>query len=89
MPNISEFVSAGCELSTPFNIFVAIYGISNGKPCEGCSYDLHGSSCKARKALFSTPTQAKLNQQPAETVRETAARLGISISEVRRRRRNA
>lgn len=86
-----DFIGAGCELATPFGSFFAIYQMSNGQPCNGCAYDAHGSSCKAKKTLFSTPTQAKLNPAnvPTETVREQAARLGISISEVRRRKRVA
>ncbi len=86
MKTVSEFVAAGCELSSPLPIFIGILALSNGNPCKGCAYDNHGSKCAAKKKLFDQSV-AVINAAPQETVSEMAARLGISKSEVRRQRR--
>jgi len=86
---IIEFINAGCQLASQLQIFGAIYGVTSGYPCEGCAYDSHGSKCEAKRKLFAPQRAAKEEKQKGETVRETAARLGVSISEVRRRRRVA
>jgi len=83
---ITAFLESTCELKEPARIFFAIYGLTNGHPCPGCGYDMHGK-CKARRELFKAPEVKALIQEPTETVRQTAERLGISISEVRRQRR--
>ena len=84
-----EYLDAGCELATPFILFVMIHQKTRGDPCTtGCAYYENGK-CAAYRKLF-MPAQTKPNtstQQHGETVRETAQRLGISISEVRRQRR--
>ena len=82
-----QFVEAGCGLATPVRIFLAIYQLSGGKPCKGCAYDSFSSKCAAKRELFPV-IQTRIDASVyVETVRESAARLGISISEVRRRRR--
>lgn len=85
---ITAFLESSCELNTPARIFLAIYGLTNGHPCPGCAYDMHGK-CKARRELFKAPEVKAPIQEPTETVRQTAERLGMSISEVRRQRRMA
>lgn len=85
---IEAFVNSTCELSQPLPIFIAVYSLSNGNPCKGCAYDDHVSGgCKAKRSLFAKPAVAQSPQEPQETVREMANRLGISLSEARRRRR--
>lgn len=86
-PRVQDFLNAGCELASPLTLFLGIYGLTNGKPCEGCAYDMHGSKCAARKTLFAAPPKALYVAPPTETVREEASRRGISISEVRRQRK--
>ena len=83
-----DFIDAGCELATPLPIFLAIYSLSNGNPCKGCAYDMDGK-CAARKALFKMENKRPQLQESEETVRAMAARLGISLSEARRKRRHA
>lgn len=46
-----KFIQAGCELTKPLQVFMSIYALSGGKPCEGCNYDM-GGRCEARKKLF-------------------------------------
>ena len=84
----TAFLDTSCELLKPLAIFMAIYSMSNGIPCAGCAYDMHGK-CKARQELFAGKRQKPALQQPAEPVRDMAKRLNISLSEARRRRRTA
>lgn len=86
---IEEFIDAGCELSDPLRLFIGLYHATAGQPCNGCAYDSHGNKCQAKRALFQAPAVATPDAPRGETVREAAARLGVSISEVRRRRRTA
>lgn len=86
---LESFVASTCELAAPLEIFIAVYSLTNGEPCNGCGYDGHGQHCKAKAELFAAPTKRAPVQAPSETVRETAERLGVSISEVRRRRKSA
>lgn len=82
-----EFDDAGCELAKSPLIFLGLHKVTRGDPCTtGCAY-FNSGKCPAYLKLFK-PQQAKLVVQQGETVREEAARLGISISEVRRRRKS-
>jgi len=84
---MSSFVNAGCELSSPPDVFLAVYVLSKGRPCVGCGYDMEGT-CKARiKLTTSYSSHIPKSAHTTETVRQQAARMKISISEVRRRRR--
>ena len=66
-------------------MFIWLHQATGGDPCTtGCAY-FKGGTCPAYRKL-NTPAKATAGQEPQETVRETAKRLGISISEVRRRR---
>lgn len=69
-----------------FSMGCAIYHLSHGKVCDGCPID---GDCEAQKKLYAEPTAKPSNEPPPETVRAEATRLGISISEVRRRRNAA
>ena len=85
---IAEFLETDCQLLKPIAIFAGIHQATGGDPCTtGCAY-FNGGKCSAYRKL-TIPAKAEAHQEPMETVRETAARLGISISEVRRRRRAA
>ena len=85
----AKFSEAGCELTRPVQIFVGLYSATNGDPCTtGCAY-YKGGNCKAFLAMKDAPQKKAAQQAPTETVREAAARLGVSISEVRRRRKSA
>lgn len=83
---ISEFMTTDCKLLTPLPLFLGLHQATNGDPCTtGCAY-FNGGKCPAYRKL-TIPSKPEAQQEPQETVRETAARLGISISEVRRRRK--
>ena len=55
LPVISpeKFLESTCELATPRDIFIAVYNLSKGTPCIGCSYDVHSKTgCKAKQTLL-------------------------------------
>lgn len=84
---ISDFLKTDCQLLRPIELFVGLHGATGGDPCTtGCAY-FKGGRCPAYMKLI-IPAKVEAQQEPMETVRETATRLGISISEVRRRRRS-
>lgn len=84
---VTQFQKTDCQLLEPIHIFVGIYQATGGDPCTtGCAY-FNGGACAAYRKL-NIPSVSAVQQASMETVRETAIRLGISISEVRRRRRN-
>jgi len=83
---IADFLKTDCQLLKPIELFIGLHGATNGDPCTtGCAY-FNGGKCAAYRKL-TIPAKVEAQQEPQETVRETAARLGVSISEVRRRRR--
>lgn len=84
MKSILQFMETDCQLLKPIQLFIGLHAATNGDPCTtGCAY-FNGGKCAAYRTLN---TVAKATpEQHTETVREMAARLGISISEARRRR---
>ena len=73
-----------CRLLDPLPLFIGIHQATNGDPCTtGCAY-FDGGKCSAYTAL--TKPAATPTSPQGETVREAATRLGVSISEMRRRR---
>ena len=86
---IAEYMAAGCfqvERGPGFAVGVGLHGFTDGRMCDGCPKFQHGK-CDSYKELTRGLAQKKRDMpEPTETVREEAARLGISISEVRRRR---
>ena len=84
---LGEYLFSGCEFAnTGKQAFVFMWAATDGKVCDtGCAW-FDGGKCAAYRKL-TIPAKPAAQQEPQETVRETAARLGISISEVRRRRR--
>lgn len=70
--------------------FMGVWRATLGKVCDtGCA-EFNSGRCPAyRKLITEAPPTPRNNveEQPGETVREEAARRGISINEVRRQRR--
>lgn len=91
--SLSQYIAAGCLTLTRNGkldaIGAGIHGATGGMPCNGCF--MLNTNCpafaKLRGAGDSMPKVPKA--APTETVREEAARRGISIGEVRRQRRDA
>lgn len=89
--SVLQYVDANCELANSIYMFVAVHTFTKGDPCTtGCAY-YKGGQCKAYLALNKGGTTVKAPVVPeyGETVKQEAARLGVSISEIRRRRREA
>jgi len=86
---IVEYMVAGCfqvERGPGFAVGVGLHVFTDGRMCDGCPKFKEGR-CPSYKELTRGLAQKKRDMlAPTETVREEAARLGISISEVRRRR---
>ena len=83
---VTKFTEAGCILTETINLFLSLYAVTDGDPCTtGCAY-YEGGKCPAYRSMIGAPQKKAAQQEPQETVREAAARLGVSISEVRRRR---
>lgn len=77
--------SDDCQLAAPAPVFIGIWHATGGDPCTtGCAY-FEGGKCPAYRAL--TKPAVVADSPKGETVREAAARLGVSISEVRRQRK--
>ena len=83
---LEEYDAAGCPfLADRATIFCGLHKIVNGRVCDtGCGW-FDGGKCAAYRKL-TVPTKTAV-QEPQETVRETAKRLGVTIAEIRRRRR--
>lgn len=84
---LAQYLATGCTALVVDgkldSIGAGIYMVTNGMPCNGCN--LIGN-CKA----FVRLTNVANPKPPAthgESVREEASRRGLSINEVRRRRR--
>ena len=83
---IVEYMAAGCFQMERVAVGVGLHGVTDGRMCDGCPKFKDGR-CPSYKELTRGLAQKKREiLVPTETVREEAARLGISISEVRRRR---
>ena len=82
---LEEYDAAGCPFLADSTLrFCSLHIITDGHVCDGCG-NFDGGKCAAYRKLI-VPTKTAV-QAPQETVRETAKRLGITIAEVRRRRR--
>jgi len=84
--DIKSYQDAGCTMLAVQKdnaSMAAVHAITGGKLCDtGCAA-YHGGKCAAfQRMTRSLPTQATYT----ETVKQEAARLGVSVSEVRRRR---
>ena len=86
---LDQYAAAGCiVLARNGQIDVlgaGIHGATGGMPCNGCFMLPMG--CSAYKTLRGDATvKTQTQEQPSETVRQEAARRGLSIGEVRRQR---
>lgn len=84
---IDAYIAAGCTMLPPqkdgLAAMHAVHGLTGGRLCDTGCVAFRGGKCSAYMRLT-----RNLPAQPisTETVKQEAARLGISISEVRRRR---
>ena len=88
---VFQYVAANCELANRIDMFVTVHTLTGGNPCTtGCAY-YSGGKCRAHLVLNRKEPTVKAPVVPeySETVKQEADRLGVSISEVRRRRREA
>jgi hypothetical protein len=83
----TQYLEAGCNFAQESPMpFVGVHGVTGGRVCDtGCA-EFSGGKCPAYRALTATAT-APVHAVAVETVREEAARRGLSISEIRRQRR--
>lgn len=80
---LKDYVAAGCpEMEYPS--MVSLVGFTGGKVCDIGCHAFNNGSCKAYRKLITPLAQ---QAEPVETVREKAKRLGVSIKEVRKQRR--
>jgi hypothetical protein len=84
---VDQYISAGCSqivsaAGTVDMIGVGLVGATNGFMCNGCP---KANNCDALRILAGISSR-KPESVHSETVRDEAARKGISISEVRRQR---
>lgn len=82
---INQYADAKCHFhqSAPLP-FIAVHQATAGRVCDtGCAWYDNGK-CASYRGLTHV---AKVVAVPSETVRDEAARRGLSISEVRRQRR--
>lgn len=89
--SLTQYLAAGCETLTRNGrldaIGAGIHGATGGKPCNGCYAN---KGCAALAKLLAMDGTLLRSVAPApETVRQEAARRGLSIGEVRRQRQAA
>lgn len=86
--SLPQYLAAGCQTLTRDGkldlIGAGIHGATGGMPCNGC-YMLK-TRCESFEKLRASGTPMPSAARTGETVREEAARRGISIGEVRRQR---
>ena len=90
---IYEYMEVGCMQVERGPMLIAglgLHSLTDGKMCDRCPKFQHGK-CESYKELTRSAAQRKREAVasilPTETVRQESDRLGVSISEVRRRRR--
>ena len=85
--NLEDYRGAQCPFEKETSlVFFAVHRATNGRVCDTSCAQFYGGKYSAYQKLI-IPSNAGAGQLPQETVRETAKRLSISISEVRRRRK--
>jgi hypothetical protein len=89
---LQQYMEAGCAQfrnGTGDLIALGLFLMTDGFMCNGCPAMRDRNGCESFKKL-SRPVYVHLSPKaPAETVRQEAARRGISIGEVRRQRQAA
>lgn len=85
---LEQYIDAGCLTLTRNGkldlIGAGIHGATGGMPCNGCF--MMRTNCPAYAKLREAPVKPPTAPQTGETVRQEAARRGLSIGEVRRQR---
>lgn len=86
--SLSEYDAAGCKQFDDSNLLIvaALHRFTSGLMCNGCPIRLY--NCAAYNKLLALDKKTKPQPMQTETVREEAKRRNISISEVRRQRRD-
>jgi hypothetical protein len=85
--SIHEYRLAGCK-EMDFPSMMAVHGLTQGKVCDTGCHAYNGGKCPAYKRLISPNPHVPETMAHQETVRETAKRKGVSISQVRRWRKD-
>ena len=90
----ADFALAGCSfVKEAPSQFIGVFHITRGDICRECSWYDRGNCpafvqlFRSRKPRSKAPGDQAATVPSGPTVREQAAALGISISELRRRRR--
>ena len=85
---LRQYLEAGCQTLTRDGkldlIGAGLHGATGGMPCNGCF--MLRNNCQAYAKLRGNAASKPKAAHPGETVREEAARRGLSIGEVRRQR---
>lgn len=82
-----EYESAKCFQLENRALALHLFAFTDGAMCNGCpKHEDERSGCPSLRQMESARRQTAAKAAPVETVREEAARLGIGINEVRRRR---
>ncbi len=84
---LTEYMDAGCMQMEIPKLGAALHAYTHGKMCDGCPA-YHGGKCESLRKM-QRPENKSIQSPAGETVRQEAARRGISINEVRRQRRTA
>ena len=86
--SLHEYTQSGCMQFEAPELGFALFNITNGVMCEGCPAFHNGRCPSFQKMIATHPLTTQPAAEPVETVRQEAARRGLSISEVRRQRRS-
>ena len=79
---VEQYRDAGCWQFEVPAMALGLHAYTRGRMCEGCPR-YEGGRCPALRRMLSP---VSVIQSSGETVRQEAARLGIGVNEVRRRR---
>lgn len=87
--NINVLKADGCQLAEPAIVFYGIHNATAGDPCKtGCAYFNDGKCPAYRKHHTDFKKPDGSPKAPEKTIKQWATELGISVSEVRRRKAN-
>lgn len=82
---LHEYVESGCMQMEIPGIGAGLYRYTHGRMCDGCPA-YNGGRCESLRKMIARNARPMAQSAPTETVRQEAARTGLSINEVRRRR---
>lgn len=86
---LREYENAGCMQMENRALAIHLFAFTNGAMCNGCpKHEDERGGCPSLRQMEGARKAASKGAAPVpvETVREEAARLNVSIGEVRRRR---